>query len=87
MAVSSDGVSADDEELDLTSNAALDEFDEGLRWAMRDVNDRPLPCERSDPEPGRTSADEDGSDSNDPDDDEPPANVSVEAHEHGAKRS
>lgn len=32
--------------------------------AMGDLNSRPLPCERSDPEPERTTADEDGSRSN-----------------------
>ena len=44
----------------------------GTTWAMRDLNSRPLPCERSDPEPERTPADKDGIDSNDPDDSEPP---------------
>jgi hypothetical protein len=44
----------------------------GTTWAMRDLNSRPLPCERSDPGPERTPADEDGIDSNDPDDDERP---------------
>ena len=43
----------------------------GTTWAMRDLNSRPLPCERSDPKPERTSADEDGSRSDDPDVGEP----------------
>jgi hypothetical protein len=55
-------------------NAAFEKaaIPRGTTWAMRDLNSRPLPCERSDPEPERTPADENGIGSNDPDDDEQP---------------
>ena len=44
----------------------------GTTWAMRDLNSRPLPCERSDPGPERTQRTKTEVDSNDPDDGEPP---------------
>jgi len=56
----------------VASDVEIAAIPRGTTWAMRDLNSRPLPCERSDPEPERTTADEDGSHSNDPDDGGPP---------------
>jgi hypothetical protein len=44
----------------------------GTRWPTQDLGRGPLLCERSDAEQERTPADDNGSESRDPDDDGPP---------------